>query len=157
MRTYNKVLLLGLFLACLYLCNGQDSVFVYNLDKSKIYYSIDSTIIYVELYGDAEEDEKNEFVAEMSSYSDVKIIVDNIYRLNIEDSDLREEFLNKALASLVVDNVSYCYFGDKNNESEKAWTYHAILLKVRGSLDNILHQEDIYPLQIEAISVSDSV
>lgn len=36
MRNYNKVLLLGLFLACLYLCNGQDSVFVYNLDKSKI-------------------------------------------------------------------------------------------------------------------------
>lgn len=87
----------------------------------------------------------------------MEIIVDNIYRLNIEDSDLREEFLNKALVSPVVDNVSYCYLGDKNEESEKAWTYHAILLKVRSSLDNILHQEDIYPLQIETISVLDSV
>lgn len=157
MRNFNKILLSILFLVGLSMSYGQDSVFVYNLDKSKIYYSVDSTIIYVELYGDAGEDEKNEFIAEMSSYSDVEIIVDDIYRLNIDDSGPREEFLNKALVSSVVDNVSYCYLGDKNNDREKAWTYRAVLLKLRGSLDDIFHQEDIYPLQIETISVLDSV
>ena len=98
MRNFNKILLLLVpFWIGLSMCNGQDSVFVYNLDKSKIYYSIDSATIYVELYGDAGEDEKNEFIAEMSSYSDEKIIVDNIYRLHIDDTNLRGEFMNKAL------------------------------------------------------------
>ena len=158
MRNFNKILLLLVpFWIGLSMCNGQDSVFVYNLDKSKIYYSIDSATIYVELYGDAGEDEKNEFIAEMSSYSDEKIIVDNIYRLHIDDTNLRGEFMNKALADPVVDNVSFCYLGDKNNDREKAWTYHAILLKVRGPLDGILSQMELYPLQTETISVSDFV
>ena len=107
---------------------------MYNLDRSKIYYGIDYSILYVELDRTAGEEEKEEVVAEMSSYSEVENIADNIYRLHIDDSILREEFLNKALADSVVDNVSYCYLGDKNNDREHAWTYHAILLKVRGTL-----------------------
>ena len=157
MKYFHKSFFVGVLLSCLSFCNGQDSVFVYNLDMSKIYYSVDSTILYVELNGNSSAKEKNEFIAEMSSYSDVRIVVDNIYRLSIDDSGLREVFLDKALAAPVVDNISYCYLGDKNNDREKAWTYRAILLKVRGPLDSILHQIELYPLQIETISVSDSV
>ena len=157
MRNLNVIFLLVQFWIGLSMCNGQDSVFVYNLDKSKIYYSVDSTTLYVELNGNSSAKEKNEFIAEMSSYSDVRIVVDNIYRLNIDNSGPREEFLNKAFVSPAVENVSYCYLGDKNNDREKAWTYRAILLKVRSSLDNILHQENISSLQIETISVLDSV
>ena len=157
MKNFNHTFFIVLLLFCLSVCNGQDSVFVYNLDRSKIYYGIDYSILYVELDRTAGEEEKEEVVAEMSSYSEVENIADNIYRLHIDDSILREEFLNKALADSVVDNVSYCYLGDKNNDREHAWTYHAILLKVRGTLDNILNQEALYPLQTETISVSDSV
>lgn len=130
MRNFNKkMLLLVPFWIGLSISYGQDSVFVYNLDKSKIYYYIDYRTLYVELDRMAEEEEKNEFIADMSSYSDVEIINDNIYRLNIDDSAFREEFLNIALESPVVDNVSYCYLGDKSYDDEQSWTYHAILLK----------------------------
>ena len=157
MKYFYKSFFVGVLLSCLSFCNGQDSVFVYNLDMSKIYYSVDSTTLYVELDKNSSAKEKNEFIAEMSSYSDVGIVVNNIYRLNIDDSGLRKALLNKALVSPVVDNVSYCYLGDKNNDREKTWTYHSVLLKVRGPIDNILNQVELYPLQTETISVSDSV
>lgn len=157
MKKHNKILLSILFWVGLSMSYGQDSVFVYNRNKAKIYYSIDYSTLYVELDRTAGEEEKEEVVAEMSSYSEVENIADNIYRLHIDDSSLREEFMNKALANSVVDNVSYCYLGDINNDWEQAWTYHAILLKVRGTLDNILNQEALYTLQTETISVSDSV
>lgn len=57
-------------------------MFVYNLDKSKIYYSIDYSTLYVELDRTAGEEEKEEAIAEMSSYSEVENIADNIYRLS---------------------------------------------------------------------------
>ena len=93
MEYFYKSFFVGVLLSCLSFCNGQDSVFVYNLDKSKIYYSVDSTTLYVELDNNSSDEEKNEFVAEMSSYSEVGIIVDNIYRISIHDRSLREEFL----------------------------------------------------------------
>ena len=105
MKKYNRILLSILFWVGLSMSYGQDSVFVYNRNKAKIYYSIDYSTLYVELDRTAGEEEKEEAIAEMSSYSEMEIIVDNIYRLNIEDSDLREEFLNKALVS--EDSVTY--------------------------------------------------
>ena len=64
MRNLNVIFLLVQFWIGLSMCNGQDSVFVYNLDKSKIYYSVDSTTLYVELNGNSSAKEKNEFIAD---------------------------------------------------------------------------------------------
>lgn len=83
MRNINVIFLLVQFWIGLSMCHGQDSVFVYNLDKAKIYYSIDYSTLYVELDRTAGEEEKEEAIAEMSSYSEVENIADNIYRLHI--------------------------------------------------------------------------
>lgn len=90
MKKFYKVFFLGLFLACISTSNGQDSVFVYNQNLSKIYYFVDYTTLYIELDRNAPEVGKNEAIAEMSSYSEVENVADNIYRLHIDDSSLRE-------------------------------------------------------------------
>lgn len=90
MKKFYKVFFLGLFLACISISNGQDSVFVYNQNLSKIYYFVDYTTLYIELDRNAPEVGKNEAIAEMSSYSEVENVSDNIYRLHIDDSSLRE-------------------------------------------------------------------
>ena len=71
MECFYKSFFVGLLLSCLSICHGQDSVFVY-LDRN------------------APEVGKNEAIAEMSSYSEVENVADNIYRLHIDDSSLRE-------------------------------------------------------------------
>ena len=90
MECFYKSFFVGLLLSCLSICHGQDSVFVYNQNLSKIYYFVDYTTLYIELDRNAPEVGKNEAIAEMSSYSEVENIADNIYRLHIDDSSLRE-------------------------------------------------------------------
>ena len=98
MECFYKSFFVGLLLSCLSICHGQDSVFVYNQNLSKIYYFVDYTTLYIELDRNAPEVGKNEAIAEMSSeaiaemssYSEVENVADNIYRLHIDDSSLRE-------------------------------------------------------------------
>ncbi len=79
MKNFNQTFFIVLLLSCLSMCNGQDSFFVYDLNKSKIYYSVDYSTLYVEFDRTAGEEEKEEAVAEMSFYSEMEMIVDNIY------------------------------------------------------------------------------